>query len=128
MPRKGWTALSANYRARLERHGITKTKYEAGESIRAARGHSKTPERPTMKGNFPQYQAERTRLVNIVVAKKHHYFNRAPKWNPTRAARPYHDNPPPLAWLRKWAAMTKEEWLDAIREADTETIPFLGYH
>lgn len=128
MPRKGWSSLSDNYRARLEKNGITKAKYEAGESIKKARGHSKTPERPSMKGNFPQYQAERTRLTNIVVSKKHHFFSNKPKWNPKRASQPYFDNPPPLTWLRKWATMTREEWIDALRQADTETIPYFGYH
>lgn len=43
--RKGWEQLSPAYRQRLERQHIGKQAYESGESIRAARGHSITPER-----------------------------------------------------------------------------------
>src|ERR1700691_1717151 len=39
-----WNALKPNYRARLERGGITRNKYVAGESLSGSRGHSKTPE------------------------------------------------------------------------------------
>ena len=46
MARKGWEQLSEGYRKRLERAGITKSKYEKGESIKAARGHAEPPERP----------------------------------------------------------------------------------
>src|SRR5258707_11270082 len=42
--RKGWQQLSPNYRQRLERSGISKTKYEPGASLKAARGHKATPE------------------------------------------------------------------------------------
>jgi hypothetical protein len=37
--RKGWDRLSADYRARLERHGITRTQYDSGASLQKARGH-----------------------------------------------------------------------------------------
>jgi len=42
--RKGWSQLSPDYKRRLQRAGITKSKYEKGVSLSAARGHSKTPE------------------------------------------------------------------------------------
>lgn len=41
MPRRGsWTALSASYRARLERGGVTAEHYESGGSLTKARGHA----------------------------------------------------------------------------------------
>lgn len=43
--RKGWEELSPTYRRRLTRQGVTPEAYARGESIRAARGHSRTPER-----------------------------------------------------------------------------------
>lgn len=127
MARKGWNALSANYRSRLEKAGITQRDYEKGRSIQAARGHAATPERPSQSANFPRYQAEQTRLINRVVALKQHYFSTAPKWNPVKAAKPFMDNPPSLALLKKWANMSREEWIDALRN-ERDTIAFLGYH
>jgi hypothetical protein len=44
--RKGWDSLSAGYRKRLERSGISKRDYQNGVSLSRARGHEKTPERP----------------------------------------------------------------------------------
>ena len=42
--RKGWSSLSAGYRQRLIRQGITKHDYDTGQSLRSARGHgSHTP-------------------------------------------------------------------------------------
>lgn len=39
MARKGWDALSAGYRRRLERKGVTRESYDSGQSLNAARGH-----------------------------------------------------------------------------------------
>lgn len=40
MARKGWEQLSAPYRARLARNGVTQSSYESGISLRTARGHA----------------------------------------------------------------------------------------
>lgn len=42
--RKGWESLSASYRDRLSRNGITKERYERGHKLDVARGHATTPE------------------------------------------------------------------------------------
>lgn len=39
MARKSWDRLSDNYRARLERKGVTRSAYESGTSMQGARGH-----------------------------------------------------------------------------------------
>jgi hypothetical protein len=39
-----YDALSADYRNRLARNGISKADYLAGQSVTKARGHGKTPE------------------------------------------------------------------------------------
>lgn len=39
-----YDALSADYRNRLARNGISKADYLAGQSVSKARGHAKTPE------------------------------------------------------------------------------------
>lgn len=129
MARKGWNALSPGYRARLEKAGITKRDYEGGHSLQSARGHSTTPERPSAASasKHGRYVSERNRLIAKVVGHKHDYFSGKPKWNPTKSAKAFKDNPPPLARLKYWAALTKDEWLDAIRE-DPNAIEFLGYH
>jgi hypothetical protein len=44
MARKGWGQLSDAYKRRLERGGITRSKYERGESLQRARGHTKEDE------------------------------------------------------------------------------------
>jgi hypothetical protein len=46
MARKSWDELSPGYRRRLERQGIGRLQHLAGESLRGARGHAETPERP----------------------------------------------------------------------------------
>jgi len=127
MARKGWDQLSPNYRARLEKSGISKTAYGRGESIKAARGHSQTPERPTQAAQFPNYQIERNRLSKAVAAKKQALCGTSPKWNPKRANEKFRKDPPPMARLRQWAKLSREEWLDAIRE-DPTAAAYLGYH
>lgn len=52
--RKQWDSLSSSYRARLERGGITRTSYEQGASLSAARGHHATPERPERAQRDPE--------------------------------------------------------------------------
>ena len=41
MPKsRNWNSLTPDYRKRLERNGLTKSKYESGADLRAARGHA----------------------------------------------------------------------------------------
>lgn len=127
MARKGWNALSANYRARLEKAGISKTDYESGQSIRSARGHLNTPERPSQASAFPTYQAERNRLTNRIVRMKQAFFGTSPKWNPAKAKATFAQKPPPMAQLKFWSQMDEQDWLHAIRE-DPTAAAYLGYH
>jgi len=131
MARKGWSSLTPGYRARLERNGISESDYESGVSISSARGHARTPERPSQARDnpkqFPLYQQERTTLTNSIVAKKQHWFSTAPKWNPITSANKFKKDPPPMAALRRWNQLTRDEWLDAIRE-DASAVAYLGYH
>jgi len=127
MARKGWDSLSPGYRARLERNGISKTAYAGGASIQAARGHQATPERPTQAKAFPQYQNERNKLVRSLVNRKQNFFGTSPKWNPLRSREKFKKDPPSMTKLRQWVRMTREEWIDAIRE-DPTAAAYLGYH
>ena len=42
MARKGWEALSDSYRDRLTKGGVTRERYESGDSLAKARGHQST--------------------------------------------------------------------------------------
>ena len=129
MARKGWEDLSPGYRSRLERGGVSRAAYERGESLKSARGHGRTPERPSLSNpqQFPQYHGERQRLVNAVNRRKQDLFGTSPKWNSAKAKANLIKYAPPMAKL-KWAVNASEdEWLDAIRESPKE-YSFLGYH
>lgn len=51
--RKSWESLSPSYRSRLERSGISAESYSQGVSLKAARGHATTPERPERAFRHP---------------------------------------------------------------------------
>lgn len=59
--RRDWEALSESYRRRLERGGITRSAYESGASLSAARGHAKTPEKPERVAKNPGKYADYTK-------------------------------------------------------------------
>lgn len=70
-----WDALSAPYRRRLARAGITRARYLSGERLTGARGHAKTPERPERAvrhpERYPEYVQKREQVTvntNAVVA------------------------------------------------------------
>lgn len=53
MARKSWDELSPEYRKRLESKGINKTAHNNGASVKGARGHASTPERPSQARENP---------------------------------------------------------------------------
>ena len=128
MARKGWDGLSPAYKQWLERAGLTRADYESGESIRKARGHAETPERPKDSAKFPKYHAERLKLNRSIAVQKQNIFGTSPKWNPGRALAAMNKKTPPMVKLRYWATINnREDWLDAISE-DPAAADFLGYH
>lgn len=54
MARKAWDDLSATYRRRLQRSGITQAMYEAGYSLQSARGHGKAKAERQERGGLPR--------------------------------------------------------------------------
>lgn len=128
MARKGWDALSPGYRARIERSGMTRGEYEAGQSLQKARGHAATPERPKQfdAQKYPRYAAERAKLARELERKKEQMFGQSPKWNAEKSRRHMTEKPPSLAKMRWVLDASDEDILDAIRE-DYETYSFLGY-
>jgi hypothetical protein len=53
---RNWAGLSDSTRRRYERAGVSRAAYESGASLRAARGHATTPERPEAGRNRPEFQ------------------------------------------------------------------------
>lgn len=129
MARKGWDQLSDAYRKRLEKGGISKTAYEGGASIKKARGHSKTPERPIgySPKQFPQYAQKRGSLERQVQQRKEELFGDSPRWNSQKSLRHIRERPPTLAKLRWMLDASPEDIWDAIRQEPEEN-HFLTYH
>ena len=129
MARKGWEALSAAYRKRLEKSGISRADYEGGASIKKARGHGITPERPIGYNpqQYPQYSQRRSSLERQVQARKEQVFGNSARWEAGRSMRAIREKPPSMALLRWALQASDEEIYDAVRE-DPETYRFLTYH
>lgn len=136
MARKGWDRLKSDYRERLERNGISRSDYENGVSLKKARSHEKTPERPRNYNAelFQEYHQSREALTARLVERKRELFGdtpadpkHGPRWNPERSAQYIRDYSPPLRLMRWALEASTEELLDAIRD-DPETYAFLGYH
>lgn len=51
---RNWDALADSTRTRYERAGISRSAYEGGASLKAARGHASTPERPMEAQKHPE--------------------------------------------------------------------------
>jgi hypothetical protein len=134
--RKPWASLSASYRERLARKGITEHSHSSGGSLREGRGHEHTPEHPSeaisKPDKFPIYMRKRTRLVAQVIAKKHRLWGIEHKFNDRRARKMVNGGfdgkkPPSLEKLR-WAIQADEsEMLEAMSSGD-EDYSFLWYH
>lgn len=129
MARKGWTSLSAGYRSRLEKSGVTKRQYEQGASLQSARGHGKTPETHTAYSptKYPTYHTNRENLIAQVEARKAELWGGGARWDAARAAQNLRSYPPTIAQLR-WALHADDEEIqDAFGEAPEEYAWF-GYH
>jgi hypothetical protein len=72
-----WESLSPTHRGRLSRNGITKTAYESGVSLKAARGHASTPEhgvREALKNptKYKKYLNKKLKIVGGPTAATMH--------------------------------------------------------
>src|SRR5262245_21746630 len=133
--RQPWESLSPSYRERLSRKGITPGMHAAGESIRAARGHERTPEHPregqTQPVQFPQWMQTRRSLVRQVNVRKDSIWGSSHKYR-SRGARKVtnegvNGNPPSNAMLQ-WALQATAEELELAAESGDEEYAFLWYH
>lgn len=137
---RNWNALSSDYRERLERRGITRGEYESGISLKGARGHEKTPERPERAERnpteFQDYIFKRDKLVSDIVRRKYELFGTKGKYNAARSRRAVSntiDNKPrSIASLNRVlrALGDRDNWNDVVTSEDlhTEDISALYYH
>jgi len=143
---RNWDSLSPAYRARLTRSGISRSQYESGVSLSAARGHARTPEHPqdaykqSGRQRYKDYRRERHGLVDQVVARKRELWGDRPRWNEDRA-RQYvsngvkdtlgHFSKPALKDLRRFLELTDDE-AERVVAGDREFIEgefnFTWYH
>ena len=128
MARKGWTTLSAQYRQRLEKAGISRSDYEQGRSLSKARGHERTPEHPAQVNpqKHATYLQDRQNLIRRLEAKKQRMFGSSPRWDATKSRKNVRNPKVSNQNLKKALAMTDEELLDALRTTPA-TFFFAGY-
>lgn len=136
--RKAWRELSAAYRKRLERKGVTAKNYNTpkGAALRqAARGHGKTPEHPERARKQPakyrEYISRRTDDLRQVIARKERLFGDRIKYRQrgnenSVSKNPQTSEPPRLDYMRRFLRMTSDE-VDLIDWSDDEW-GFLFYH
>lgn len=66
---RDWLGLGATTRTRYERAGISQQAYESGASLKAARGHASTPERPAEALRQPEryesYNSIRNKIADL---------------------------------------------------------------
>jgi hypothetical protein len=127
--RRVWETLKASYRARLERGGITKSQYESGANLKAARGHATTPEnaREYQKdpGRFKEYRQRRKAIIDRVVAKKKEAFEWTLRWNEENSGN-FVRNPPQLK--KKYGLEVRRATMAQLRAIDAMTVEQLVEH
>lgn len=88
--RKGWDQLSPAYRRRLGKAGVSERDYASGRSIKAARGHAFTPERPRQAARnpemYPKYVAKHNIRPDLNMAAVNRIANRIRVSSPNEAA------------------------------------------
>ena len=118
---KVWSNLSPNYRARLERNGVTRTQYERGDSLKGARGHANTPENPAEALRNPDkyeiYIGKRDALIRQIEEFKRQKWGSNDNYNANRARRNISHDPATgkersLTALRQIAAFADEDDYD----------------
>lgn len=126
---KAWGQLTAAYRRRLERGGITAKTYgtPAGNALRkAARGHGKTPERPERaRGNpnaYRDYLNRRAQVQRDVIAKKERLWGDVHKYKPGNANKAVMANPVPefkqdYQAMRRFLSMSDNEAMTLVAQA-----------
>jgi len=136
--RKPWRDLTAAYRKRLSKHGLTEKNYNTPEGARlrqTARGHGKTPEHPERANKQParyrEYLNKGEDELRQVMARKERLFGDRIKYRPRSSENATHRNPqtkqrPRLDYMRRFLRMTPDQ-VNLIDWSDKEW-GFLFYH
>jgi len=77
---RNWYALGDSTRTRYERAGITQAAYESGASLKAARGHAETPERPMEATRHPERYETYVSLRNDIRELKRELYGTSPNF------------------------------------------------
>lgn len=136
--RRVWSSLSNDYRARLLRSGITQEQYEQGVSLKAARGHSATPEKPAEYAKHPSrfqaYAQKRRGYTERIVEMKRLIFADRLRYNEGRSTQYVQRGggevlPPTVEQLRFLSGLTLDEFEDfAYEHKEEDDWRFLWYH
>lgn len=141
--RRGWELLSEKYRSRLIKGGMTKARYEAGESLKSVRGHKATPENKRELEKHPEkfkeynerrneQRRERNSLIGRVIVKKRKAFEFALRFDEANSREFVRHpkrmkfkinvdvKPPTMAQLRMVDKMTVDELIDFQYEVKVE--------
>lgn len=124
--RRVWTSLSSDYRTRLMRSGIDQKTYEAGASLKKARGHAETPERPAdairQPSKYQKYRAKAKGLAQQVEDRKQALWGSRFKYHDVRS-RAYVQGKekdvkaPGVVRMARLLAMNDDEWEDLVLDA-----------
>lgn len=137
---RNWDNLSATYRQRLERGGITRAAYESGASVSAARGHAATPEHPSQATRNPErfqaYLFKRDELIQNILRIKASRFGAMFNYNATRSRWNVNNfingKTRSIESLRRVEAALKStssnNWDELIEDLEEEDINALYYH
>ena len=80
---RNWDLLADSTRTRYERAGVSRSAYESGVSLKAARGHAETPERPMEATRHPERYEGYVSLRNDVRALKRELYGDRRKFRDT---------------------------------------------
>lgn len=136
--RKAWRALKPDYRKRMQSHGLTARNWNTkkGDELRkAARGHAKTPERPTQAAKHPaqfkEYNQRRANEMQALQARKKALFGNRIKYRQRASDNNAIKNPSTggavnREYVRRFLRMTPDQ-VDLIDWTNDEW-GFLFYH
>jgi len=90
--RRDWAGLSDDYRARLQGAGITRADYEAGASLRSARGHSAAYPGPRERREIiGRLDADQQTLADRQAIRRWSESKARPAWTKASGAFPLSD-------------------------------------
>lgn len=138
LPRKAWSELSPSYQSRMKKHGLNGRNWSSkkgAELRKAARGHARTPERPTQAernpAKYPEYVSRRGDEQRQLEARKQVLFGDRIKYRRGRSISAATINPrtkirPRTDYVRRFLRMSSAD-VENVDWSDDEW-GFLFYH